>query len=225
MAPLCATFARSCNRTTIPSTSCDKESSVQATTRRIVLSGLVLGSSTHPLKRRATTQAAAAMPGKLIDAHVHVWAGVEDARSGKFPYYVSPACVCGRGAPSAHTPPRGRGEGSQVAGAGVRHPGHSSLRLLDCLPCSYVCFRLTHHVQPIRAHQHQALSAHSVRCWAGNTCMGKSWVNHTGATPRPAHSIDPSPSLLLQSRHEMRLAKGLGWWPSCRAAEGTGSVC
>ena len=28
------------------------------------------------------------MPWKLIDAHVHVWAPVEDARAGKYPYYV-----------------------------------------------------------------------------------------------------------------------------------------
>lgn len=27
------------------------------------------------------------MPARLIDAHVHVWSAVEDARTGKFPYY------------------------------------------------------------------------------------------------------------------------------------------
>lgn len=97
MGPFCAASARSCHRNTIPLTSCIKESPVQATTRRIVLSSLVLGSSTHQRTQRATTQAAAAMPGKLIDAHVHVWAAVDDARSGKFPYYVS-AFVRGHGA-------------------------------------------------------------------------------------------------------------------------------
>jgi hypothetical protein len=145
MAPFCASSAR-LGRTTISSTSCTNESPLQAsTTRRIVLSGLgVLGSSTHPLQRKqrgSTTQAvAAAMPAKLIDAHVHVWAAVEDARSGKYPYYVSRVLrVCGPSTP-------GGGEGE--AHSGVREPGRSKaqagislLGLTSLLPSSLCCLK------------------------------------------------------------------------------------
>lgn len=59
----------------------------QPTTRRsFVLSSLILANSSGQLW--ASTQPAA-MASQLLDAHVHVWAPVEDARSGKFPYYVS----------------------------------------------------------------------------------------------------------------------------------------
>lgn len=50
---------------------------------------------THQRAPKARIQTAA-MPSKpLIDAHVHVWASVEDARSGKYPYHVSlMPCIC-----------------------------------------------------------------------------------------------------------------------------------
>lgn len=66
---------------------CSKTQPVQLSSRRTILWGAVIlpnSRSIQPQHHRA-----AAMPGKLIDAHVHVWASVEDARSGKYPYYVS----------------------------------------------------------------------------------------------------------------------------------------
>lgn len=56
------------------------------TKRSLLLSPIILASRIKPL--RASRQVAA-MPGRLLDAHVHVWAPAEDARLGKFPYYVS----------------------------------------------------------------------------------------------------------------------------------------
>lgn len=77
-----------------------RSGSIQAlpdpSSRRTVLwRSLILSNSSSILSqqqqqqpRRANIQAAA-MPNKLVDAHVHVWAPVQDARSGKYPFFVS----------------------------------------------------------------------------------------------------------------------------------------
>lgn len=66
---------------------CSKTQPVQLSSRRTILWGAVILPNSRSIQPQH--QRAAAMPGKLIDAHVHVWASVEDARSGKYPYYVS----------------------------------------------------------------------------------------------------------------------------------------
>jgi hypothetical protein len=76
---------------------CRTSTLLQATSRRAALLAPALLQAPLPsytsVARRPRSQqaaaAAAAMPARLIDAHVHVWASAEDARAGRYPYYVS----------------------------------------------------------------------------------------------------------------------------------------
>lgn len=72
--------------------------SAHSSSRRTLLLGscILANSSSNSMQvptqsqpRMSIVQAASVMPNTLIDAHVHVWASVDDARSGKYPYYVS----------------------------------------------------------------------------------------------------------------------------------------
>jgi hypothetical protein len=76
--------------------SCSSQALIDSSSRRTVLWGsLILSNNSSSFlsqqqrqPQRASLQAAA-MHSKRIDAHVHVWASVQDARSGKYPYFVS----------------------------------------------------------------------------------------------------------------------------------------
>jgi hypothetical protein len=86
-------------RSTRPS---NARASAAASRRSVLLAAPLLADLNSSSTRRtgatvATAAAAASMPQhRLIDAHVHVWASAEDARSGRFPYYVSRSVVPAR---------------------------------------------------------------------------------------------------------------------------------
>jgi hypothetical protein len=77
--------------------------SAHSSTRRTLLLGscILANSSSNSIQiptqsqsRVSIVQAASDMANMLMDAHVHVWASVEVARSGKYPYYVSVSSFC-----------------------------------------------------------------------------------------------------------------------------------